>query len=127
MLRALFLGMLLFASPFLSTSWAQNKTEPPQTGRLFPFTKATFQWDYSCAAGVACSFACTGGGASHLIKLSLYLGTVPLDSSQSAPALFYEFNTREIPHSSGFSIGGGLTSLSCQVNGMTLDYSGAPK
>src|SRR3954447_14933026 len=94
MLRALFLGMLLFASPFLSTAWAENKTEPPQAGRLFPFTKATFQWDYSCAAGVACSFACTGGGASHLIKLSLYLGTVPLIAAK-ALLLYFTNSTRE--------------------------------
>ncbi len=32
MSRALFLGTLLFAGPFLSMSWAQNKTEPTQTG-----------------------------------------------------------------------------------------------
>src|SRR3954470_12827190 len=93
MLRALFLGMLLFAGPSLTTSWAQNKTEPTQTGR-FPFTKATFQWDYSCAAGVACSFACTGGGASHLIKLSLYLGTVPLIAAK-ALLLYFTNSTRE--------------------------------
>ena len=42
-------------------------------------------------------------------------------------AVFYEFNTRVFPHASGFSISTGLSSLSCQVNGMTLDYSGPPK
>jgi len=31
MSRALFLGTLLFAGPFLNMSWAQNKTEPAQT------------------------------------------------------------------------------------------------
>jgi hypothetical protein len=67
---------------------------------------------------------------NHVIKLSLYLGTVLFDSGQNAPAVFYEMNTREYPHASGFSISPGLpglTNLSCQVNGMTLNYSGPPK
>src|SRR5215212_1163723 len=124
MSRALLLGTLLFAGPLLGMSWAQNKSEPTSTGPPFPFTKATFQWDYSCPANLPCSFVCPGGGAFHLIKLNLYLGTVPVDGSQNVPAVFYEFKTREIPYSSGFSIGAGLTTLSCQVNGMTLDHSG---
>ena len=85
MSRALFLGTLLFAGPFLSMSLAQNKTEPTQTGPPLPFTKTIFQWDYSCPAGIGCSFVCPGGEASHVIKLSLYLGTVPFDGGQNAP------------------------------------------
>ena len=127
MSRALFLGTLLFAGPLSSMSWAQNKTEPTQTGPPFPFTKTTFQWDYSCPGATACSFVCPGGEVLHVIKLSLYLGTVLFDSSQNAPAVFYEFKTREYPYASGFSISPGLTTLSCQVNGMTLDYSGPRK
>jgi len=127
MSRALFLGTLLFAGLFLSMSWAQNKTEPTQTRPPFPFTKTTFQWEYSCPGGVACSFSCPGGETTQVIKLSLYLGTVSFEGSQTAPAVFYEFNTRGFPHASGFSISTGLSSLSCQVNGMTLDYSGPPK
>ena len=137
MSRALLLGTLLFAGPFLSMSWPQNslaqnssaqdKTEPTRTGLPFPFTKTTFQWDYSCPAGIGCSLACPGGESSHVIKLSLYLGTVSFDGSENAPAMFYEFVTREFPHASGFSISARLSSLSCQVNGMTLDYSGPSK
>jgi hypothetical protein len=41
--------------------------------------------------------------------------------------VFYDFSTVEIPHSSGFIIGVGLGALSCQVNGLTLDYAGPPK
>jgi hypothetical protein len=54
MSRALFLGTLLLAGPFLGmfcaqNSWAQNssaqnKTEPTQTAPPFPFTKTIFQW-----------------------------------------------------------------------------------
>jgi len=71
MSRALFLGTLLFAGPFLNMSWAQNNTEPTQTRPRFPFTKTTFQWEYSCPGGVACSFICPGGEATQVIKLSL--------------------------------------------------------
>ena len=137
MSRALLLGTLLFAGLFLGmccaqNSWAQNssaqdKTEPTRTGPPFPFTKTTFQWDYSCPAGIGCSFVCPGGESSHVLKLSLYLGTVSFDGSENAPALFYEFVTREFPHASGFSISAKLSNLSCQINGMTLDYSGLPK
>jgi hypothetical protein len=128
MSRALFLGTPLFAGPFLSMSWAQNKTEPTHTRPPFPFTKTTFQWEYSCPGGViACSFVCPGGDASQVSKLSLYLGTVSFDGSQNAPAVFYEYSSRGYPHGSGFGISTGLSSLSCQVNGMVLDYSGPPK
>jgi len=123
------LGTLLFAGIFLSASWAQNKAEPVQPLPLFPGkSEIAFQWSYSCASDKACSFSCPGaGGASHVTKLTIYLRTIPIGDNQPAPALFYDFSTREIPYGSGFSIGTGLTSLSCQVNGMTLDYSGPPK
>jgi hypothetical protein len=48
MSRALFLGTLLLVGPFLSMSWAQNKTEPTKTGAAFPGkSQMTFQWDYA--------------------------------------------------------------------------------
>jgi hypothetical protein len=128
MLRALFFGALLFVAPFLSMSWAQNKAEPPAPGPAFPSgSNITFQWDYSCLSGRDCSFSCPGsGGASHVTKLIIYLGTIPVGSNQD-PAVFYDFSTREVPRANGFSISTGLSNLSCQVNGMALDYSGPPK
>jgi hypothetical protein len=128
MSRAVFLGTLLFIGPFLSSSWAQNKTESLPPGPPFPGgSNITFQWDYSCPSGKDCSFSCPGsGGASHVTKLTIYLGTIPVGSNQD-PAVFYEFSTREIPRANGFSISAGLSILSCQVNGMTLDYSGPSK
>ena len=127
MLRALFVGVLLFVGPFLSTSWAQNKTEPTDGGPLFPGTsQITFQWDYSCPGGKACSFICPGGGASHVIKWRMYLGTIPVGSTQNAPAVICDFSTIEIPHARGFNVSVGLGTLSCQVNGMMSDYSGPP-
>jgi hypothetical protein len=65
-------------------------------------------------------------GASHVTKLNIYLGTLSLGKGQDSPVLFYEFSTRERPNSSGFSINAGLSATSCQVNGLTLDYSGRP-
>jgi hypothetical protein len=128
MSRALFLGTLLLVGP-LSMAWAQNKTVPTETGPSFPGkSEMTFQWDYSCLGGKACSFDCPGaGGGIHVTKLSIYLGTIPIGSGQTPPAIFYDFSTVEIPHSSGFIIGVGLGALSCQVNGLTLDYAGPPK
>jgi hypothetical protein len=131
MSRAVFFGTLLFVWPFLSMSWAQNKTEQTEAGPPYPaMSKMTFQWDYSCPGGRDCSFICPGGGGgggSHVIKLRMYLGTIPVDSSQNAPAVFYDFSTIEIPQANGFMISAGLSTLACQVNGMTLDYSGPPK
>ena len=128
MSRAVFFGTLLFVWPFLSMSWAQNKAQPTEAGPPYPATsKMTFQWDYSCPGGRDCSFICPGGGGSHVIKLRMYLGTIPVDNSQNAPAVFYDFSTIEIPHANGFIISAGLSTLACQVNGMTLDYSGPPK
>jgi len=69
MSRAVLFGTLLFVGPFLSLSWAQNKTEPTEAGPPYPAaSKMTFQWDYSCPGGRDCSFTCPGGGggASHV-------------------------------------------------------------
>jgi hypothetical protein len=133
MWRELFLriiGTLLSASPFLSASWAQDKAEPPTP--VPPFmagAEITSQLNYSCPSNTACSFICpvgVGGGADHVTKLTIYLGTMPLGNDQNAPALFYDFSTRERPNSSGFSVSAGLSALSCQVNGLRLDYVGRP-
>src|SRR6516225_5738167 len=125
------IGTLVFAGPFLSgVSWAQDKAEPPT--QVPPYTagaEITSQLNYSCPSNTACSFSCpgvVGGGADHVTRLTIYLGTMPLGNDQNAPALFYDFSTRERPNSSGFSISAGLSALSCQVNGLRLDYVGRP-
>ena len=124
------LGTLPFAGPFLSVSWAQDKSEPLAPAPPFVAgAEITSQLNYSCPSNTACSFVCSGGGlsgADHVTKLTVYLGTMPLGNGQNAPALFYNFSTRERPNSSGFSISAGLSTLSCQVNGLTLDYVGHP-
>jgi hypothetical protein len=127
MSRALFLGTLLLASPFSSMAWAQNEAGPTQTGPHFPFTKTISQWDYSCLGSLACSFICPAGEGTQVFKLRLYLGTVSFDGSQNYSAVFYEFNSKQFPYASGFSMSTGLGTLSCQVRGMTLDYYGPPK
>jgi hypothetical protein len=125
MSRTLSLGTLVFAFLSLNVCWAQNKADEP----AFPFTKTIFRWDYSCPSGTSCSFACPGqaGSTDHLIKLRLTLEAISIDGGQAVPAIFYEFTTKEYPHASGFSIGSGLTILSCRVLGMGLDFSGASK
>ena len=66
-----------------------------------------------------------GAGASRVIKLDIYLGKIPGEADSHA--LYYSFSTEYSPTAYGFSLGGQLTSLACQVVGMRLDYSGPPK
>lgn len=119
-------AIFLLAAQLICPLRAQG-VEPATTALPFPeSSQITFQWDYSCRDGRGCSFNCPGrGGAGHVTKLTIYMGTIPLGSEQT-PFMFYEFSTSEIPRGSGFSINAGLSTLSCQVNGMSLDYSGPP-
>ena len=129
---ALVLGTLLFAT--LNPSWAQDTgavTSKPNP--LYPDqAEITFQWNYECPINRPCTFVCRGagggGGSDHVTRLDIYLGTLPLNGIQQerAAAIFYDFSSREFPHSAGFSISTGINSLSCQVNGMILKYSGPP-
>ena len=88
----------------------------------------TFQWNYSCPAWTACSFTCPGvggvGSATDVIKLDIYLGTLPV-SSETTLAIFFKFATRSIPHGTGFAVG--MSIASCQIKGMRLDYIAQPK
>ena len=106
---------------------------------------ADLDWIYSCPSSKGCAFICptgaggalsrswgrlvtTGGGmaASHVTKLTIHLRRIRIDNEQ-AQAIFYDYSTMEVPSGSGFAINTGLGALSCQVNGMTLDYFGPPK
>jgi hypothetical protein len=129
----LILGSLLFATA--TTSWAQD-TGVVTTGKPNPLypdeSQITFQWSYACPENKPCTFVCRGagggGGSDHVTRLDIYLGTLPLNGVQQerAAAIFYDFSSREFPHSAGFAISTGINSLSCQVNGMILKYSGPP-
>ena len=132
-LRALILGILLEAT--LNSSWAQDPGVVT-TGKANPLypdeAQITFQWNYACPENRPCTFVCRGagggGGSDHVTRLDIYLGTLPLNGVQQerAAAIFYDFSSREFPHSSGFAISTGINSLSCQVNGMILNHSGPP-
>ena len=113
---------------------------------------ADLVWIYSCPSSKGCAFSCpTGAGgataatgaattttggpmattggtmaATHVTKLTIHLRRLRM-GNQNAQAIFYEYSTMEVPSGSGFSINTGLGALSCQVNGMTLDYFGPPK
>jgi hypothetical protein len=118
-------GTLILAGQLTTAGWALERGAAPTPGQRYPVgSKISFQWDYSCQGGKACSFVCPDrAGASHVTALTIYLGTVPV-GSQEVPAVFYYYSSTEIPRGSGFTVSTGLSSLSCQVNGMTIDYSG---
>ena len=133
-LRAIVLGTLLCAT--LNSSWAQD-TGAVTTGKPNPLypdeAQITFQWNYACPENRPCTFVCRGaggggGGSDHVTRLDIYLGSLPLNGVQQerAFAIFYNFSSREFPHSSGFAISTGINSSSCQVNGMILNHSGPP-
>jgi hypothetical protein len=87
----------------------------------------SLEWIYSCPTSKGCAFTCPGTGvASHVTKLNIQLRRLRIDN-EKALALFYDYSTMEIPLGNGFSINTGLGTLSCQVNGMTLEYFGPPK
>jgi hypothetical protein len=127
--RALVLGgVLLVGGPIVQSLSAQDghlsEGGPPNPGA----SEIAFEWQYSCTNGKGCSFNCPGsGGAANVTKLAIHLETVPLGGSQRALGIFYEFSTMVIPRANGFSVTTGISTLSCQVNGMNLDYSGPPK
>jgi hypothetical protein len=124
MWRTLILGTL-FPAVLISPSWAQSKNVPAPT---YPGdSEITYQWNYSCPGREECSFTCGTGGASHVTKLGIYLGAMPTGTNQKNATLSYEFTTRELRRGSGFSINTGISTLQCQVNGLTVDYSGPPR
>ena len=128
---SLLLGTVLLACQLTNPSWAQKSGAAREPGPNPPYpgeAHVTFQWSYSCEGRRACSFNCPGiGNASRVTALDVYLGTIPTGKEQSVVALFYNFSTEYEPRSNGFSVSSGNALLSCQVNGMKLDYSGPPK
>jgi len=87
---------------------------------------ASLEWTYSCPSSKGCAFSCPGAGAAtHVTKLTIYLRRLRIDN-ENALALFYNYSTMEFPSGGGFTINTGLGTLSCQVNGMKLDYFGPP-
>jgi hypothetical protein len=121
-------SVLLSGGPFAGSLRAED-AKKAEAGRAYPNGAAVvFEWQYSCAGGRACSFTCpgSGGAANNVTKLSMRLMTIPLGATNAA-GIFYDYSTVEIPRANGFSIAAGLSTLSCQVLGMTLDYSGSPR
>jgi hypothetical protein len=121
-------GVLLVSGPLVQSLSAQDGKRS-EGGPPYPDeSEITFEWQYSCPNGKGCSFNCPGsGGASSVTKLAIHLGTIPLSGGQRAFGTFYEFSTIQIPRANGFNITTGISTLSCQVNGMNLDYSGPRK
>ena len=120
-------AILLMAIGFARLAWAQEGVNPEsQVPPNFKFpagAEITFQWNYTCRNRKPCVFSC--GTADSVKALTMYLGTIPVGSTQRNSVIFYFYSTATIPYSDGFRISGGPASnLSCDVSGMTLDYSG---
>ena len=123
--KATLVNILALLGTFASPCWAQDKAEETRDPAGFSIA---FEWNYSCPSSKGCAFNCPGaGGATHVTQLTIYLGKLRISENEKAFALFYEFSTAEFPRGNGFAINTGLNTLSCQVNGMNLDYSGPPK
>jgi len=122
-------AILLMASGPVCLAWAQGRvmeSPVPPTFRFPAGAEITFQWNYTCRGGnKPCAFSC--GTADRVKALTIYLGTIPVGSYERNSVIFYFYSTETIPYSDGFRINGGPAStLSCDVSGMTLDYSGPP-
>jgi hypothetical protein len=119
----------LDASGYPQSAWSQAKSDAPSpvpaSFTFPPGVEVTFQWNYTCRTGKPCAFTC--GATNNVKTLTLYMGTIPVGNNQRNPIIFYFYSTATVPQNDGFQISGGPAStLSCNVSGMTLDYSGAP-
>jgi len=126
---SLLFAIALFVLPMTNSLWALERgasADPHSQPRPYPDdAPITFQWSYSCL-DQGCTFSCPGaGGVGRVTKLDVYLGRIPDEADSHA--LYFSFATDYTPHGFGFSLGGKLTPLSCQMIGMRLDYSGPPK
>jgi hypothetical protein len=84
-----------------------------------------FQWNYTCRDSKQCAFS--RGTVDGVKALTIYLETIRVGSNQRNFVIFYFYSTATVPYRDGFRIGGSPAStLSCDVSGMTLDYSGPP-
>jgi len=125
MRRSLFATLAMTLVGVAAASCPETQAAEPATsgGRN---ADASFEWIYSCTNGKGCAFNCAGAGlATHVTKLTVQLRRLEI-GNENALALFYDYSTMEVPSGNGFSINTGLGTLSCQVNGMHLDYFGAP-
>jgi hypothetical protein len=119
---------LIVGGPLMPSANAQDGKRSENGAPYLGASEVAFEWRYSCTDGKACSFSCPGsGGASNVTSLTLQLGSIPLSGNQRAFGIFYKFSTVQIPRANGFSLTTGISTLSCQVNGMDLDYSGPRK
>jgi len=127
-LSLVFSWALIVGSPLMPSASAQDGKRSEDRAPNLGASEVAFEWRYSCTDGKACSFSCPGsGGASNVTSLTLQLGSIPLSGNQRAFGIFYKFSTMQIPRANGFSLTTGISTLSCQVNGMDLDYSGPRK
>jgi hypothetical protein len=143
---SLLFAIALCVCPMANSLWAQERAAPfdPYARPPKPYPDAAriaFQWNYTCETH-GCSFQCHApagqeegppglgadsltGAASRVTKLDIYLGRIP--DEPDSHAVYYSFNTEYAKYGTGFTLGGKLTAMTCQVIRMKLDYSGPPK
>src|SRR5215471_20230667 len=90
MSRNTFVAALLLLSGVSSDgSLAQYKTALPYPAE----SDITSQWTYSCPSS-KCAFSCPGaGGASHVTKLTIFMGRMRIGSDQNPFAMNIPQNT----------------------------------
>jgi len=104
--------------------------EPPN--KSFPTTfKPSFQWNYVCpreTPSAGCSLRCLPSvSISSVLTAQVWLGTNDL-GTESIPTVYYHFiyhNGKVRLTGSGFAHS--TRTLSCQVVGLRVSYSGPPK
>jgi len=130
MRRWLFATLAISLFGLAASAWCLKTQAAEPAAPAAPDADGSLEWIYSCPSSKGCAFSCPGAGgamaATHVTKLNIHLRRLRIDNDQ-ALALFYDYSTIEFPSGSGFIINTGLGTLSCQVNGMTLDYLGPEK
>ena len=118
-------AVLLVWPPAASSLFAQDGKQMGARSDHPVGLDVAYEWQYSCPEGRGCSFTCPGaGGATNVMKLNMYLGSIPVGKTEHATGVFYEFTSMHVPTGNGFAVTTGLSTLACQVQGMKLDRSG---
>jgi hypothetical protein len=96
----------------------------------YPTTfQPTFQWNYACpnTVGSGCSITCQPNSLGFVLAAQVWLGTSSV-ANKSVPSIYYYYvYSTGTATLSGSGFVQNSTILSCQVNGLTITYSGLPK
>jgi hypothetical protein len=83
---------LLVWPPAASALFAQDSKQMGARSAHPIGLDVAYEWQYSCPEGRGCSFACPGaGGATNVMKLNMYLGSIPVGKTEHATGVFMSF------------------------------------